>query len=83
VLTLLFFLSPVLYPLESVTQPWLRWIVRLSPPTPFTLGWQRALFEGRFPEPMLWLEMAAVSLVAFAVGALVFSRLRETVVEAV
>ena len=82
-LTLLFFLSPVLYPFESVTQPWLRWIVRLSPPTPFTLGWQRVLFEGRVPEPRLWLEMAAVSLVAFAVGALVFSRLRETGVEAV
>ena len=83
VLTLLFFLSPVLYPLDSVTQPWLRWIVRLSPPTPFTLAWQRTLFEGRVPEPALWLEMAAVSLVAFVVGAWVFARLRETVVEAV
>ena len=41
------------------------------------------VFEGRLPEPRLWLEMAAVALAAFALGALVFSRLRETVVEAV
>ena len=82
-LTLLFFLSPVLYPLEAVTTPALRTIVRLIPTTPFTLAWQRCLFEGRVPEPALWLEMGAVSLVAFAVGAGVFNRLRETVVEAV
>lgn len=82
VLTLLFFLTPVLYPIEGVAQPWLRWAVRLSPATPFTLAWQRTLFEGRFPEPLLWLQMAAVALVGFALGAFVFARLRETVVEA-
>jgi ABC-2 type transport system permease protein/lipopolysaccharide transport system permease protein len=83
VLTLLFFLTPVLYPLQGVAQPWLRWVVRLSPATPFTLAWQRTLFEGRLPEPMLWLQMAAVALVGFALGAFVFARLRETIVEAV
>ena len=82
-LTLLFFLTPVLYPMEGVAQPWLRWIVRLSPATPFTLAWQRALFEGRLPESALWLQMGVVAFVGFALGALVFQRLRETVVEAV
>jgi ABC-2 type transport system permease protein/lipopolysaccharide transport system permease protein len=82
-LTLLFFLTPILYPMEGVAQPWLRWVVRLSPATPFTLAWQRTLFEGRMPEPALWLQMAVVALVGFALGAFVFARLRETVVEAV
>jgi ABC-2 type transport system permease protein/lipopolysaccharide transport system permease protein len=83
VLTLLFFLTPVLYPMAGVAEPWLRWIVRLSPATSFTLAWQRALFEGRLPEPALWLQMGAVALVGFALGAFVFARLRETVVEAI
>ena len=39
----------VINPIDAVAQPWLRWIVRLSPATPFTLAWQRTLFEGRFP----------------------------------
>jgi lipopolysaccharide transport system permease protein len=83
VLTLLFFLTPVLYPISAVRIPAIWWVVKLSPATPFTLAYQRALFEGRFPEPMLWVEMAAVALVGWALGAWVFGRLRETLVEAV
>jgi len=83
VLTLAFFLTPVLYPLAAIQIPALRWAVRCVPATPFTLAYQDALFSGRFPAPWLWLEMAAVALVAWAVGAFVFSRLRETLVEAV
>jgi ABC-2 type transport system permease protein/lipopolysaccharide transport system permease protein len=82
-LTLLFFLTPVLYPLDAVAPAWLNRLVRAMPATPFTLAWQRALFDGRFPEPALWLQMAAVALAAFALGAFVFERLRETVVESV
>jgi ABC-type polysaccharide/polyol phosphate export permease len=81
-LTLLFFLTPILYPLESVTLPALRAVVRLSPATPFTLAYQEALFAGRLPPGELWLQMAAVSLVGWALGALLSARLRETVVEA-
>jgi hypothetical protein len=47
-------------------------------------AWQGTMhFHGRFPEPALWLEMAAVSLVGWVAGAWLFGRLRETVVEAV
>lgn len=82
-LTLLFFLTPILYPIDGVAAPWLRTLVRVMPVTPFTLAWQEALFAGRFPSPWLWLEMASVALVAFAAGAFVFERLREGAVEAV
>jgi ABC-type polysaccharide/polyol phosphate export permease len=83
VLTLLFFLTPVLYPLAAVPHPTLALVVKLSPATPFTLAYQDALFAGRLPAPGLWLQMAFWALVGFAFGGLVFRRLRETLVEAV
>jgi ABC-type polysaccharide/polyol phosphate export permease len=72
----------VLFPLSAVSIPALRQLVRLNPVTPFTLAYQEALFAGRFPPPQLWLEMAAVALVAWVVGCWIFDRLRETLVEA-
>jgi len=82
-LTLLFFLTPVLYPVTALAAlgPF-RTIVKLSPMTPFILAYQDLLFRGRVPEPKLWLEMAAVALVAWALGASLFWRLKETLVEA-
>jgi lipopolysaccharide transport system permease protein len=83
-LTLLFFLTPVLYPLEALRGlPALWWAVRANPFTPFTLAYQETLFHGRWPAPELWWQMAAVSLVAWLFGAWLFDRLRETLVEAV
>lgn len=81
-LTLLFFLTPVLYPIDSLRGfPVLFWLIRLNPLTPFTLAYQETLFYGRVPEPMLWVQMALVSLCFWAVGAGLFNRLRETFVE--
>lgn len=82
-LTLLFFLTPVLFPLSAVSIPLLRRLVRLNPATPFTLAYQDALFAGRLPAPALWLQMAVWALAGFLFGALLFRRLRETLVEAV
>lgn len=81
-LTLLFFLTPILYPLGSLSGlPLIRWVVRLSPFTPFTLAYQDTLFRGVFPSPLLWIQMVVVSLVCWAAGAWLFDRLRETLVE--
>lgn len=82
-LTLLFFATPILYPLEAVPVDWIRAGVRTNPLTPYTLAYQDVLFRGVVPEPSLWLQMGAVSLLGWAAGAWVFGRLRETVVEAV
>ena len=82
-LTLMFFLTPILFPLDSILHlRYVWWAVRLNPFTPYILSYQEALFWGRFPEPTLWLQMAAVSLVAWSLGAGLFERLRETLVEA-
>jgi lipopolysaccharide transport system permease protein len=81
--TLLFFVTPILYSLDSLTgRPLFWWLVRLNPFTPFTLAYQQTLFAGRFPSAALWVQMGAVSLVAWALGAGTFERLRETLVEA-
>jgi len=81
-LTLFFFLTPILFPLSAVPHPALWWLVRANPFTPFTLGYQQTLFFGVFPDAELWAQMALVSLVSWLVGAWIFGRLRETLVEA-
>jgi lipopolysaccharide transport system permease protein len=81
-LTLLFFLTPILFSLDSIRHlapVW--WAVRLNPFTPFILAYQDVLFRGQLPDPLLWIQMALVSLVAWAFGAGLFDRLRETLVE--
>lgn len=83
-LTLLFFLTPILYPLASIQHlrpVW--WFVRLNPFTPFTLAYQEVLFYGRWLTPQLWSQMALVSLACWLIGTWFFERLRETLVEAV
>jgi ABC-2 type transport system permease protein/lipopolysaccharide transport system permease protein len=83
-LTLLFFMTPILYPLSFVPVPWLRDVIRWANPfTCYTLAYQELLFYGRLPGPELWLQMAAIALVAWVVGASLFSRLYDTLVEAV
>jgi homopolymeric O-antigen transport system permease protein len=82
-LTLMFFLTPILYSLDTIhgLGP-VYWAVRLNPFTPFIRAYQTVLFRGEFPDPLLWTQMALVSLVAWAMGAGLFERLRETLVEA-
>lgn len=82
-LTLLFFLTPIIYPLAAVTYEPLWWLIRLNPFTPFTLAYQQALFGGIWPSANLWLQMAACATVGWAIGSWLFGRLQDTLVEAV
>lgn len=82
-LTLLFFMAPILYPLAAVPGAKLQLLLRANPFTPFTLAYQATLFYGTVPAPALWLQMASVALVSWAAGSWLFGRLRETLVEAV
>jgi lipopolysaccharide transport system permease protein len=82
-LTLLFFLTPVIYPIDTLRRyPPIYWVVRLNPCTPFTLAYQDTLFYGRVPSVSRWVQMAVVSAVAWLAGSWLFDRLRETLVEA-
>ena len=79
--TVLFFLAPIIYPLSAVSQPLVVKAVRLNPFTPFTEAYQAVLFFGVAPAPALWVHMAAVSFLIWAAGSWVFERLRSTLVE--
>ena len=83
-LTLLFFMTPILYSLTTL-EPYrlLHFVVLCNPFTPFMLAYQEAVFFGRVPGAGLWLHMVLVAWVTGYVGAWMFDRLSETLVEAV
>ena len=85
-LTLLFFLTPIIYVLSSIPVDFgaLRWVIAWANPfTPFTLGYQAVLFHGVAPGVDLWMHMVVWSLVAWVIGSWLFSRLAENLAEAV
>jgi ABC-2 type transport system permease protein/lipopolysaccharide transport system permease protein len=82
-LTLAFFLTPILYPVDAVPNRWLRALVEWNPATPFVLAYQDVLFHGRAPAPIVWSAMAVAALVAWSIGAWLFGRLSDTLIEAV
>jgi len=83
-LTLAFFLTPILYPLETVASVRaLRLLVAVNPATPFIRLYQELLFFGRVPGPGLWLQALGLALIAWAIGSWLFERLSQTLVEAV
>ena len=85
-LTLLFFLTPIIYVLTSIPAEFtaLRWVIAWANPfTPFTLGYQAVLFHGSVPGAWLWSHMAIWAIVAWAAGSWLFSRLGEDLAEAV
>ncbi len=83
-LTLLFFMTPILYTLKPLEPHRLvHWAVANNPLTPFILSYQQAIFFGHWPTPGLWLKMLVVSAVVWSLGAWIFDRLSDTLVEAV
>ena len=83
-LTLLFFLTPILYSLKTLEPfPLIYRLVSLNPFAPFARGYQEAVFYGKVPAPELWLAMGVSSLLVWWLGAALFDRLSETLVEAV
>ena len=83
-LTLLFFMTPILYTLERIEAfPLVYGVVTMNPLTPFLRAYQLAIFFGETPGLGLWLTMIAISLTTWTVGAFIFERLSETLVEAV
>ena len=83
-LTLLFFMTPILYTLQTLDRlPPLQFLVARNPLTCFMLSYQEVLFFGRVPSLALWLEMLAMSALFFGIGAWLFDRLSETLGEAV
>ena len=81
-LTLLFFLAPILYPLTVLGEK-LRFAVSCNPFTSFTIAYQELLFRGDLPDAWVWLSMIGFAAFFWFVGSWIFARLSETVAEAV
>ena len=83
VLTLGFFLTSILYSIDAVPHAGLRALIRFNPLTPFVLAYQDVLFLGRVPPAQVWLGMVVAAGLAWSLGAWVFGRLSDTLIEAV
>jgi lipopolysaccharide transport system permease protein len=70
-----FYLTPILYPSDLVP-PFLQPVLALNPLTPLIQAYRDALLYGVVPTGGIALQLAATALVAFALGAVVFSRAR-------
>lgn len=79
-LTLSFFVTPVLYPVEAVPERW-RWLMRCNPWAPFFTGLQDTLFFFRPVPAADWAQMGASAVLSLAIGGTVFEKLRDALAE--
>lgn len=84
VLSVLLYLTPILFPLSWIAWKWGRWAMAwLNPFTPFSTAYQETLFQGVSPELVVVAQMFGWALVVWSVGCWLFSRLSDSLVEAV
>ncbi len=79
-LTLAFFLTPILYPIEAVPGR-LRLFLWLNPFTPFFVGIHESAFFFRPVRLEAWAGMLVATALALALGGAVFERLRDSIAE--
>jgi len=82
VLNLFFFASPIIYCLEGLDE-WLRRILVLNPLASLVHVYRSAAFAGPLAGPDQWLLALLVGVVSWWLGATIFARTRDTLVEAV
>ena len=79
-LTLAFFLTPVLYPREAVP-PRFRALLSANPLAPYFDAIHDSVFFFRPVAPGRWAAMAAIAAASLALGGALFERLRDTIAE--
>lgn len=82
-LNLLFFLTPIIYTPEMIPIPLLRRAIELSPLTPLIELYRGIVLLGEVPALPVWVGGTTVSVLCALLGTLIFSRLRDTLAEAV
>jgi len=83
-LTLLFFLTPIIYPLTFVEAPALRrLLIWGNPVTAPTLAYHDLLLRGVVPDATVWTPLLLWAVVAWVVGGWLFDRLSVSLAEAV
>jgi ABC-type polysaccharide/polyol phosphate export permease len=82
-LNLLFFSSPIIYSLASLPHEWLAGILKLNPLASLIDLYRSAVFVGELAPLSVWAVSTLVGLLSCWLGAWVFSRLRDSLVESV
>jgi len=78
-----FFITPILYQIDTIPSRPLRALLRLNPMTPFVVTYQDLLFFGHLPGLADTLLMIAYAFVSLSLGFVVFERLRDVLAEAI
>jgi ABC-type polysaccharide/polyol phosphate export permease len=79
-LTLWFFLTPILYPLSQVPGPFQKWVL-LNPMTLITLAYQDIFFYRRVPNLWYLLSLFILSLLLLGIGIILFESYKDTFAE--
>ena len=82
-LNLLFFGSPIIYSLDGLHSEPLRRILGLNPLASLVHVYRALVFSGTLPSAADWAVAWGTALLAWWLGTMIFSRLRDTLVEAV
>ena len=83
-LTLLFFLTPIIYPLSFIESPLLRGLlIWANPVTAPTLAYHDLLLRGLVPDATVWLPLVVWAVAAWGIGGWLFDRLSGSLAEAV
>lgn len=83
-LTLLFFASPIIYTLEGLEVPSaMRTLLALNPLVILIRVYRDAVFNGVVSPPQVWALALVIGVVSWLAGTWIFSRFRDTLVEAV
>jgi ABC-type polysaccharide/polyol phosphate export permease len=78
-----FFVTPILYLIDSIPSRALRALLRLNPMTPFVVAYQDIFFFGRLPNLSDVILIVAYAGTSLLMGFFVFDRLRDTLAEAI
>jgi len=81
IFSLLFFLTPVIYPISTIPEKHRSTIALLNPLAPLMEMYRQVVLENSFPDPLMFVWLLSLGLLAFAVGNLVFNRYREIFAE--
>ena len=79
-LSVLFWTTPVLYPLQQANETLRPWI-QLSPLSPFVVGYHQAVFEARWPDQTVWMLAIGYAAASLLIGGIVFVSREDTLGE--
>lgn len=80
-LTLVFFLCPIVYP-ESVVPEKYKWTIQYNPFAALITLYQKAILDGQAPDMRLLAAVAVAAIVALLLGSFTYHRFRERFAEA-